>query len=153
MPHPIRQGDIPGVQLRCDVELPAPAVEVWGWLVDESLAGRWLAESVEIDGDQLMLESPCGDGAPLRERGRTLTREDAALWVLAFERLGDGWESATELRFELSGAGPTTLGVVQRGFERLSLSRCLTIWEFYRRRWGAALERLAGEVRDRSAQL
>ena len=33
--------------------------------------------------------------------------------------------------------------MLQQGFEHLPLSRCLTIWEAYRRRWREALARLA----------
>ena len=41
--------------------------------------------------------------------------------------------------------------IVQRGFERLSLSRCLSVWELYRRRWRLALVRLAAAVEADSA--
>ena len=35
------------------------------------------------------------------------------------------------------------LDILQEGFEHLSLSTCLTVWEEYRRRWREAAARLA----------
>lgn len=107
---------------------------------------RWLAAEVEADDQGVRLLSRAEDGSPLSERGRTLAIEDELLWIMAFERLDDGWESATELRIELSADDPCRLTVFQRGFERLSLSRCLSVWELYRRRWREALERLAAAL-------
>lgn len=146
MPHPIRQGDIPGVQLRRDLELPVRRSDVWRWLSEVDLMRRWLADEVVVEPEEVRLESVAEDGRQLSERGRTLAREDEVVWSMAFERLDDDWESATELRLTLSGSEPCQLTVLQRGFERLSLSRCLPIWELYRRRWQRALERLASEV-------
>ena len=60
-------------------------------------------------------------------------------WIALFERVDDDWESATRLTVEILGTGPVELSILQQGFERLSLSRCLTVWEFYRRRWRARL--------------
>ena len=58
---------------------------------------------------------------------------------MAFERLDDGWQTATRLTFELTPRqGGCELSVLQQGFEHLPLSRCLTIWEAYRRRWRRA---------------
>ena len=57
---------------------------------------------------------------------------------------------ATELRLEIVDGEPPGLSVLQRGFERLSLTHCLSVWELYRRRWRAALERLARELAARS---
>jgi hypothetical protein len=147
--HPIRQGDIPGVQLRCDRELPIPGWELWAWLTRTDRLERWLAESAWIEGDELRLESHF-EAQPLRELGRTIHRVEDRLWVLAFERLDDNWKMATELRLEVFDGQPARLSVLQRGFERLSLSHCLSVWEFYRRRWRAALDRLAGELPARS---
>jgi len=107
---------------------------------------RWLADEVELDAESMELVSRAEDGSALVERGRTVVREDELLWVLAFERLDDDWKMATELRLELTRDEPCRLTIVQRGFERLSLSRCLSVWELYRRRWRQALDRLAAAV-------
>ena len=66
------------------------------------------------------------------------------LWVLAFERLGSGWTSATRLTMRVHAlpAG-SEVDVLQDGFQRLPLSVCLTVWETYRHRWRDALSRLA----------
>lgn len=146
MPYAIRQGDIPGVQLRCERSVHLPAAVLWRWLTEPDYMRRWLADEVELDADGLRLSSLLEDGERLAERGETLAREEGRLWAMAFQRLDDGWETATELRLEVSADEPGRLTVLQRRFERLSLSRCLSVWELYRRRWRAALERLATEV-------
>ena len=141
----IRQGDIPGVQLRCRQELAAPAATAWRWLTEPELLASW-AGRARLDGGlegTLELTSEGRDGT-VRERGRTIESSPGRLWVLAFERLDDGWETATRLTFELTDAeGGCELSVLQQGFEPLPLSRCLTIWEAYRRRWREALTALA----------
>ena len=146
MPYEIRQGDIPGIQLRCDQRFALPPGALWQWVTAADQMGRWLADEVEVDAEGVRLTSRAADGSLWVERGRTLALEDDLLWVMAFERLDDGWESATELRLELSRDEPCRLTVFQRGFERLSLSRCLSVWELYRRRWREALDRLASAV-------
>ncbi len=83
----------------------------------------------------------------MRERATTLELVAPRRWVLSFERLDDGWETATRLTFELTAVGGgCELSVLQQGFEHLPLSRCLTIWETYRRRWRRALDALAAEL-------
>lgn len=143
MPYEIRQGDIPGIQLRCEHRFAVAPAELWRWVTEPDRMGRWLADDIEVDGEGMRLVSGAEDGSVVTERGRTLAFEDGLLWVMAFERLDEGWESATELRLELSPDDPCRLTVLQRGFERLSLSRCLSVWELYRRRWREALGRLA----------
>lgn len=143
---PIRQGDIPGVQLRQERRLEATRDEVWRWLTEPELLERWLADEAEALEEGLggwRLSAVDEAGEPLLESGREESVEAGRRWVLVFERRQAGWESATRLVFELQGDAPCTLVVVQQGFERLSLSRCLSVWEFYRRRWRRALERLS----------
>jgi uncharacterized protein YndB with AHSA1/START domain len=142
MAEAIRQGDIPGVQLRCRQALAISPDEAWRWLVEPERLARWLAERAQV------VEGPEGDlqlsGGGIRERGRTLEFVPPKLWVLAFEQLDAGWTSATRLtiRIHASPRG-SEIDVLQDGFQRLPLSTCLTVWEIYRRRWREALSRLA----------
>ncbi len=145
MVEQIRRGDIPGVQLRCRQPLPVPVDEAWRWLTEEPLLARWAgrARVAAGPGGGIELEAET-DGERLAERGRTLELEPPRLWVLAFERLEDGWPTATRLSLELTPAGAgCELSVLQQGFEHLPLSRCLSLWELYRRRWRGALAALA----------
>jgi len=150
MVEAIRQGDIPGVQLRCRQQLAAPVATAWRWLTEPALLASW-AGRARLDGGLdgvLELDSEGRDG-PVRERGRTVELAAGQRWVLAFERLEDGWETSTRLTFELTACGAgSELSVLQQGFEHLPLSRCLTIWESYRRRWRKALALLAAAVVD-----
>ncbi len=152
MVEAIRQGDIPGVQLRCRQRLPVPAAAAWRWLTEPALLASW-AGRARLDGGldgALELESEDRDG-PVRELGRTVELTAGRRWVLAFERLDDGWETATRLAFELTDLEEgSELSVLQQGFEHLPLSRCLTIWETYRRRWRKALALLAAAVGEAS---
>ena len=151
MVEAIRQGDIPGVQLRCRQELAAPPATVWRWLTEPRLLASWAGRSRLEGGLEGTLEIAYEEqGEAVRERGRALELDRGRLWVLAFERLDDGWEAATRLTFELTPHGDACeLSVLQQGFEHLPLSRCLTIWEEYRRRWRSALSRLADAVEQR----
>jgi hypothetical protein len=161
MPEAIREGDIPGVQLRCRQPLPLPPREAWSWLVDGSRLARWLAEEAVVEpgpqgslllagkgtGDTERVETgePAGPVGAWRERGKTLVWSPPGLWVLAFERLDAGWTAATRLTLALhTRPGGAELDVLQHGFQRLPLSLGLTVWEAYRRRWRTALNRLAG---------
>jgi uncharacterized protein YndB with AHSA1/START domain len=150
MPEPIRQGDIPGVQLRCRQLLPIDTETAWSWLTEPVRLTRWLAASARIDPGPpaiLHLETVEEDGTRLRELGTTLDRDRPRLWSLAFQQPDAGWPVATRLTFELLPHGDgCELSVLQEGFEHLPLSDCLTIWEAYRRRWREALGRLAEEV-------
>ena len=152
-PHAIRQGDIPGIQLRCDVRLTASPEEVWQWLTEADRLGCWLADQVETVGEgELRLTGVADDGGRRIERFQIVAEAESKLLVVSFERLEQEWKSATKHSFELSGETSCELSVLQQGFERLRLSRCMTYWEFYRRRWRVALERLDAEVRAASAQ-
>ncbi len=142
----IRQGDIPGVQLRHDIRLDLAPEELWLWISDPARLTRWLADSVEVHADGepgWLLRGRDETGGELVEELRGLTLEPDRLWLARLERLGDDWRSATRLTLRIEGAGPCHLSVLQRDFERLNLTRCLTIWELYRRRWRGAFERLA----------
>jgi uncharacterized protein YndB with AHSA1/START domain len=147
----IREGDIPGVQLRRRQALALAREEVWRWVVEPAKLALWLAEEAEIEpgpGGALLLRgsAPRVDppAAPWRERGRTIERVPPHLWVLAFERLDAGWPAATRLTLRLHATpGGCEIDVLQQGFQRLPLSVGLTVWESYRARWRTALARLA----------
>lgn len=147
MVEAIRQGDIPGVQLRRRQELGMSVEAAWGWLTEPGKLRRWLAEEVEVEPGprgHLLLRGTDETGAPLQEEGRTLEFAPPRRWVLAFERSAAGWPVATRLTLELTGQpGGCEFSVLQEGFQHLPLSTCLTIWEAYRRRWRTAVEKLA----------
>jgi uncharacterized protein YndB with AHSA1/START domain len=147
MTEAIRQGDIPGVQLRRRQDLVLAPAEAWRWLVEPARLALWLAAEAEVDAGAtgaLHLRGVGEQGEPLAERGRTLAIVPPKIWILAFERVGAGWPAPTRLTLRLH-ARPAgcELDVLQEGFQRLPLSQSLTLWESYRRRWRAALERLA----------
>jgi uncharacterized protein YndB with AHSA1/START domain len=144
----IREGDIPGVQLRRRQPLAASPEEAWLWLTAPEKLAQWLAERVEALPDALLLTGSAArvdpPSGPWKERMRTVAQEAPLLWVSSLERLDAGWTSATKLTVKLHGhpAG-SEIDVLQQGFERLSLSVSLTVWESYRTRWRTALSRLA----------
>ena len=139
MAEAIRQGDIPGVQLRRRQALAVSPEEAWRWLTEPDRLSLWLAGKAEMEGDELRLGGPDGD-----ERGRVLESVPPTLRILAFEKPGAGWGAATRLtlRVHPTGSG-CEVDVLQDGFQRVPLSICLTVWEAYRRRWRDALARLA----------
>ena len=140
----IRQGDIPGVQLRRRQDLCLPPVEAWRWLVEPEKLALWLAREAEVDPGPSGGFRLLGGEPPWRERGRTVELAPPGLWVLSFERLDCGWPAATRLTLRLHAApGGSQIDVLQDGFQRLPLSICLTVWETYRLRWKEALARLA----------
>jgi len=159
MPEAIREGDIPGVQLRRRQRLAVPREEAWTWLAEPHKLTRWLADEAEVEAGpagSLLLRgsSPRVDPppAPWRERGRTVEIASPELWVLAFERLDAGWTAATRLTLRLHAIpGGSELDVLQHGFQRLPLSLGLTIWESYRIRWRTALARLAAAMEKPSS--
>jgi len=139
MTEAIRQGDIPGVQLRRRQALAVSAEEAWRWLSEPDRLALWLAGQAQVAEGEITLT-----GEDYRERGRTIEIVPPKLWVLAFERLDSGWTSATRLTLRVHPlASGSEVDVLQDGFQRLPLSACLTIWETYRRRWRDALSRLA----------
>jgi len=137
----IRQGDIPGVQLRRRQDLSLPPEEAWRWLVEPDKLTQWLArEARVVDGPEGFLELIDA----WRERGRTLELLPPKLWVMAFERLDAGWPAATRLTLRLHRTPVgCQIDVLQEGFQRLPLSAGMTIWEAYRLRWKNALASLA----------
>lgn len=141
----IRQGDIPGVQLRRRQDLTLPPAEAWRWLTEPEKLVLWLAREAEVDpgpGGEIRLLG--GEEPAWRERGRTVELAPPGLWVLSFERLDCGWPAATRLTLRLHAApAGSQIDVLQDGFQRLPLSTCLTVWETYRLRWKDALTRLA----------
>lgn len=138
MTEAIRQGDIPGVQLRRRQALAISSEEAWRWLSEPDRLALWLARSAEVAEGEIHLT---GEG--FRERGRTIEIVPPQLWVLAFERLDSGWTSATRLTLRVHAVpSGSEVDVLQDGFQRLPLSACLTIWETYRRRWRDALGKL-----------
>jgi uncharacterized protein YndB with AHSA1/START domain len=143
MTEAIRQGDIPGVQLRCRQALPLAPDETWLWLVEPARLARWLADEAEVEpGPRGSLALAGAGGA--RERGTTIEYAPPRRWVFAFERLDAGWGAATRLALEVHPrTGGSELDVLQSGFQRLPLSIGLTVWESYRARWRSALARLA----------
>src|SRR5262249_24162389 len=75
----IREGDIPGAQLRRRQRLPVAREEAWRWLVEPAKLVRWLADEAEVEpgptgGLLLSGASPRVDPppAPWRERGKTV---------------------------------------------------------------------------------
>ncbi len=139
MAEAIRQGDIPGVQLRRRQTLSVSPEEAWRWLTEPERLAQWLAERVESEGEEIRLSGPAGD-----ERGRTLESAPPNLWILSFEKPGENWTAATRLTLRVHPAGSgSEVDILQDGFQRLPLSIGLTVWEAYRRRWRDALARLA----------
>ena len=151
MVEAIREGDIPGVQLRCRRSLPVSVEQAWSWITEADRLPRWIAPEARVEQmaeGLLHIESLSEEGTVQREEATTLEISRPQRWVLAFRRLEAGWEVATRLTLELS---PTpegcVLSVFQEGFEHLPLSECLTIWEAYRRRWRALLIRVREQPR------
>lgn len=147
MPEAIRQGDIPGVQLRRRRELAVGVDEAWRWLTEADLVARWASARAVVEagpeGSLLLAD----EGPEWEERATTVEWRPGKLWVLAFRRPRDGWPVATRLVFELTPRpGGCELSVLQQGFEHLPLSDGLTVWERYRRRWERALDRLASAL-------
>lgn len=149
MPEAIRQGDIPGVQLRRRRELTVGVDEAWRWLTEPTLLARWAAQRATVEpGPEGSLRLG-GDAAEWEEQATTVEWRPGERWVLAFRRSGDGWPVATRLAFELTPRpGGCEVSILQQGFEKLPLSDGLTVWEGYRRRWEQALARLASALAD-----
>lgn len=150
MVEQIRQGDIPGVQLRYRHLLPAAPQESWTWLTEPRRQALWLAERAELEADSrgpLLLETTDKAGHTQRESLVTLTSDPPRKWVLDLANLDGKWPVPTRVTFELTGMPDgTELCVLQTGFAHLPLSECLTIWEAYRRRWRTALSTLAEQI-------
>jgi uncharacterized protein YndB with AHSA1/START domain len=149
MALPIREGDIPGIQLRARRRLGVDCAEAWRWLTERDRLERWLADRVEVDAGPrggLRLERDSASG-PVVETARTERIDRQRAWTLSFRREDRRWEAATRLQLTLLDADRACdLDVLQAGFHLLAMSSSLTIWEEYRRRWRDALEHLARQV-------
>jgi len=153
MTEAIREGDIPGVQLRRRRQLTGASVAtVWSWLTEPARLVLWLADEAQVElreGGALRLtrgHSP----RPEVELGETVHLEAPRRWVVSFRR--ERWSLATRLELEITdGRTGAELSVLQSGFERLPLSEGLTVWEAYRRRWTVALDRLAMRISEAGA--
>jgi uncharacterized protein YndB with AHSA1/START domain len=144
--EPIRQGDIPGVQLRCRRTLPGDLETVWSCWTDASLLRRWLADQLEVQsaGQTMLAEWGPADGEAARVRFEAIGQQWPVRLVFDLLEMDAGWPVATRLTVELERRDDgSEISVLQQGFAHLPLSECLTIWERYRRCWRAALERLA----------
>jgi uncharacterized protein YndB with AHSA1/START domain len=145
MALPIREGDIPGIQLRARRRLGIVRGLAWRWLTERERLERWLADRVEADpgpGGGLRLERSSPAGTVI-EVATTELIDRERQWILAFRQENRRWEAATRLELTLHDAdGGCDLDVLQSGFHLLAMSWSLTIWEEYRRRWREALDRL-----------
>ncbi len=143
-PEAIRQGDIPGVQLRRRAVLAVAPAVLWEWLVVPDLLERWACRQAAVSLERGTTFDWIGNAELGEECVETCETVDAAppwRWRLALTQ--PGWDAATRLQFDLSAAdGGSGISVLQNGFEHLSLSLSLTVWEAYRRRWTQALEAL-----------
>ena len=152
MAEQIRQGDIPGVQLRCRQRIQAPPQELWPWLTEVDALTRWLATRAEREiepHEALVLEITDAAGGFQRERWTALTAEPPATWIVDLLNLDGTWPVPTRVVFELIPIPEgTEFSVLQKGFAHLPLSACLTIWESYRRRWRTSLATLAEQIAD-----
>ena len=147
MVEQIRQGDIPGVQLRYRHRLAAQPPDVWPWLIRPDLLGQWLSDEATADPSSdstVALETVAAGGTRTREQLTVVRAQEPDLLVLDLRDMDGGWPAATRITIELSGRdSESEVSVLQEGFSQLPLSECLTIWETYRRRWRVALARLA----------
>lgn len=146
----IRQGDIPGVQLRYRHQIAANPRQVWEWLTQAQFQTRWLAERMEPEAAPkagVVLETTDPNGGILRERWTTIVSTPPSTWAVDLQNLDGTWPVPTRVVIELIPmADGTELSVLQKGFAHLPLSDCLTIWEAYRRRWRTCLTTLAQKI-------
>ena len=147
MVEAIRQGDIPGVQMRWRAQLMVPPEMAWEWLTAPDRLEEWLCSRALVQlelGGGWRLESLREEAAPLVESAELLELEEPRRLSLAWRQPDGDWQAATRVTLELHPtAAGCELDVFHEGFEHLSLSICLTVWEEYRRRWRESSERLA----------
>lgn len=153
----IRQGDIPGVQLRYRHVVPTTPQETWFWLTEPKKMTGWFASRVDADPDaqdKLVLESTAPMGETYREHLVSISEDPPFRWTADLQNVDGSWAVPTRLEIELTPAPEgTEISILQKGFAHLPLSDCLTIWEFYRRRWRSALTRLENLLDDHSSNL
>lgn len=146
MVEDIRQGDIPGVQLRYRHVLATTPEIAFFWLTDLDKQALWLADRAQADPSTrgaILLESSDSAGRVNRERLITTHVEPRRRWIVDLQSLDGSWPVPTRVEFELTTTPEgTEVSVLQKGFAHLPLSDCLTIWESYRRRWRGALATL-----------
>lgn len=146
----IRQGDIPGVQLRFRQLIAAPPADVWPWLTEAARQIHWLAERCELEPgtrDVVRLHYTDADGFPQSERLATVAADPHRQWILDLQNLDGTWPVPTRVVFDLTAMPDgTEISILQTGFAHLPLSTCLTIWETYRHRWRTALSTLATQI-------
>lgn len=145
---PIRQGDIPGVQLRRRVAIPdRTPQEIWAFLAEEKRFEGWFGSPLAFNpevGGHLILEYRLADGSEGRERFEVVewTRPKRAVFTARQER--PDWKVGTRLELCLiDRSTELEVDVLQEGFQHLPLSVGLTAWEESRRRWEERLARLA----------
>lgn len=142
-PEAIRRGDIPGVQIRQRATFSCAVEPVLEALTATAGVEQWMADRVRSRDDGVwVLESDDFEGRPLTEEVVQGTASGTEIpWAL--RSLEPAWEIRTRVTWELTGSGTKCdLSLLHQDFEHLPLSDCLTHWEFYRRRWRAALARL-----------
>jgi len=141
----IRQGDIPGVQLRCRRSIDLPVDAAWPFLVEPARLEAWLCRRARAgEGVVEWVGSFDLEGEPT-ETVRILESQAPRRLLTSLNQAD--WTAATRLEFELfETEHGCEVSVLQNGFEHLPLSISLTVWEAYRRRWRAALDRLATQV-------
>jgi uncharacterized protein YndB with AHSA1/START domain len=145
--EPIRQGDIPGVQLRRRVEIPGRTPEqVWPFLLEPERQCRWVCDRSHLEpGPPTVIRLESGDPSKgvLREYLEVAEQRQPKRLVLGWRELEAGWTAATKVTIEVEGsANGCEVMVFQEGFQKLPLSSGLTAWESARRRWARALARL-----------
>lgn len=139
----IRQGDIPGVQIRCREVVPLEPAQLWIWLTEPTRLARWMASDVIAREDGFELDGPEDAGSGGRELLSTLRLEPGSRAELALSRPDAAWPAPMRLTLEVSRHPEgSELSLLHEGFQQLSLTICLTVWEAYRRRWRSALARL-----------
>lgn len=142
----IRQGDVPGVQLRKRADVvAASAASVWPFLLEPERLTAWLCDRAEAESEApaaLRLERDTA-GTVIREYVEVVESRPPNQLILGFRQLDAGWGAATKLTIELVDSQEGChVAVFQEGFQKLPLSLGLTAWEDARRRWTRALERL-----------
>jgi uncharacterized protein YndB with AHSA1/START domain len=146
----IRQGDIPGVQLRCRAHLAVPPEEAWRRLTEPRGLETWLCDEAEMPAagaGGFRWVGCSGLEVGTVEEGTVVAIEPFRRWMASVRQ--PGWSAATRLQIDLEPMeGGCEVSVLQNGFEHLPLSISLTVWELYRRRWRAVLERLAESLRS-----
>jgi uncharacterized protein YndB with AHSA1/START domain len=144
MVEAIRQGDIPGVQLRCRQALVVGVATAWEHLVESRRLEGWLccqASMTVAEASDFEWRGCAELGEDSIEQGTILAAEPPHLLVATLRQ--PAWTAATRLEIEIVADGQACeISVLQEGFEHLPLSLSLTVWETYRRRWSAALHRL-----------